>query len=67
MAPFARSSDVLMYLSVCVCVCVCVCVRVCVCVCLCVCVYVCVSVNFMKKAFSQSVSEPEFLLTISND
>ena len=29
-----------------------------------VCVCVCVCVNFMKKLFSQSVSEPEFLFSI---
>ena len=28
------------------------------------CVCVCVCVNFMKKLFSQSVSEPEFLFSI---
>ena len=27
---------------------------------------VCVCVNFMKKSFSQSVSEPEFLFSIYN-
>ena len=32
----------------------------------CVCVCVCVCVNFMKKLFSQSVSEPEFLFSIYN-